>query len=149
MSIPYPGEQICGDGWVYHNSPGRMLAMIVDGLGHGWAAAEAAQEAIATFHAKAEATSTDILSHIHDALRKTRGAVAGIAEIRLAERSMTFAGVGNISAVLLSSAKSQSLVSHNGTLGSIATRIQAFRAEWRPDSLQILNSDVLKTRWYL
>ena len=31
------------------HTPDRTLALIVDGLGHGWGAAEAAQEAIATF----------------------------------------------------------------------------------------------------
>ena len=148
-AVPYPGEQVCGDAWAYHSSPERTLTMIADGLGHGWAAAEAAQEAVAVFHARLSASPTDILSYIHDALRKTRGAVAGIAEIRPADRLVTFAGVGNISAVLLSPERSQSLVSHNGTLGSIATRIQAFRLEWKPDSVLILHSDGLQTRWDL
>jgi anti-sigma regulatory factor (Ser/Thr protein kinase) len=149
MAVPYPGEQVCGDAWAYHNSPERMLTMIADGLGHGLAAAEAAQEAIATFHARIECTPSEILSYIHDALRKTRGAVAGIAEIRPQERSITFAGVGNIAAVLLSAAKSQSFVSHNGTLGSIASRIQTFHFEWKPDSILILHSDGLQSRWDL
>lgn len=149
MAVPYPGENVCGDAWAYHNSLGRTLILIVDGLGHGWAAAEAAQEAIAMFHLRIESTPVEILSYIHDALRKTRGAVAAIAEIRPKERMMTFAGVGNIGAVLLSPIKSQSLVSHNGTLGSIASRIQAFHSEWRPESVLILHSDGLQTRWDL
>jgi len=149
LAVPYPGEQVCGDAWTYHNSSGRLLTMIADGLGHGWAAAEAAQEAIATFHQRRECTPGEILSYVHDALRKTRGAVAGIAEIRPQERIVTFAGVGNISAALHSPAKSQSLVSHNGTLGSSTTRIQAFHLEWKPDSILILHSDGLQTRWDL
>jgi anti-sigma regulatory factor (Ser/Thr protein kinase) len=149
MAVPYPGERVCGDAWACHNSPDRILITIADGLGHGWAAADAAQEAIATFHARIECTPGEILSYMHDALRKTRGAVAGIAEIRPKERKLTFAGVGNISAVLVSPAKSQSLVSHNGTLGSIAARIQAFHFEWKPDSVLILHSDGLQTRWDL
>ena len=149
MAVPYPGEQVCGDAWAYHDSPERMLTMIVDGLGHGWAAAEAAQEAIATFHARIQCTPGEILSYMHDALRKTRGAVAGIAEIRPKQRMVTFVGIGNITAVLLSPVKSQSLMSHNGTLGSIASRIQAFHFEWKPDSLLILHSDGLQTRWDL
>jgi anti-sigma regulatory factor (Ser/Thr protein kinase) len=149
IAVPYPGERVCGDAWAYHNAPDRTLAMIADGLGHGWAAAEAAQEAIATFHTRIKAAPEEILSYIHDALRKTRGAVAGIAEIRPKEQKLTFAGVGNISAVLLSPVKSQSLVSHNGTLGSIASRIQAFHADWKPESILILHSDGLQTRWDL
>ena len=149
MAVPYPGEQICGDAWAYHNSPERTLTMIADGLGHGLGAAEAAREAVATFHARINATPDEILSYVHDALRKTRGAVAAVAEIRPRDRRLTFAGVGNVAAVLLSPAKSQSLVSHNGTLGSIAKRIQAFHLEWKPDSILILHSDGLQTRWDL
>lgn len=149
MAVPYPGEQVCGDAWAYDNSPDRMLTVIIDGLGHGFAAAEAAQEGIATFHQRSKCTPTEILQYIHDALRKTRGAVAGIAEIRPKERTLTFAGIGNISAVRLSPAKSQSMVSHNGTLGSTVSRIQAFHSEWTPDSTLILHSDGLQTRWDL
>ena len=149
MAVPYPGEQVCGDAWSCHQSPERVLAMIADGLGHGLAAAEAAQEAIATFHARIDCTPVEILSYIHDALRKTRGAVAGIAEIRPLEQKLIFAGIGNIAAVLVSPARSQSLVSHNGTLGSIAPRIQHFQFEWKPDSMLILHSDGLQSRWDL
>jgi anti-sigma regulatory factor (Ser/Thr protein kinase) len=149
MAVPDRGEQVCGDAWVCHNSPERVLTMLADGLGHGWLAAEAAQEAIATFHKRVESTPEQILSYVHDALRKTRGAVAGIAEIKPRERTITFAGIGNISAVLLSADKSQSLVSHNGTLGSIVSRIQSFRQEWKPDSVLILHSDGVHTRWDL
>jgi anti-sigma regulatory factor (Ser/Thr protein kinase) len=149
MAVPYPDERVCGDAWACHSSPERMLTVIADGLGHGWAAGEAAQEAVATFHARLDCSPVEILSYIHDALRKTRGAVAGIAEIRPKERTITFAGVGNISAVLLSPARSQSLISHNGTLGSTVTRIQAFQVEWKPESILILHSDGLQTRWDL
>jgi anti-sigma regulatory factor (Ser/Thr protein kinase) len=149
IAVPDRGEQVCGDAWAYSKTPDRVLTMIADGLGHGPAAAEAAREAVATFYKRLESTPEEILTYIDDALRKTRGAVAGIAEIRPNERVMTFAGVGNIAAVLLSAAKSQSLVSHNGTLGSIASRIQAFRFEWKADSVLILHSDGLQSRWDL
>src|SRR5581483_3738352 len=137
MAVPYPGERVCGDAWASHELGERTLIMIADGLGHGWAAAEAAQEAIATFRARLDSSPDEILSYVHDALRKTRGAVAGIAEIRPGERKMTFAGIGNIGAVLLSPTKSHSLVSHNGTLGSIAPRFQPFHFEWSPESVLI------------
>jgi anti-sigma regulatory factor (Ser/Thr protein kinase) len=149
MAVPYPGEKICGDAWAYDSSSERMLTMIADGLGHGLGAAEAAQEAIATFHARVSASPGDILSYIHDALRKTRGAVAGVAEIRPKERRIVFAGIGNVSAVLVSATGSRSLVSHNGTLGSIAPRIQPFQFEWKPDSILVLHSDGVQTRWDL
>jgi anti-sigma regulatory factor (Ser/Thr protein kinase) len=149
LTAPYPGERFCGDGWTFHHSPDRMLVLVVDGLGHGMEAAEAAHEAIATFHQRAERGPADILGYLHDGLKKTRGAVASIAEIRTKEKTLTYAGVGNISAVLLSGGKSHSLVSHNGTLGMTISRIQEFRVDWPSDAILVMHSDGLQSRWDL
>lgn len=149
IAIPYPGERLCGDGWDCHRVADRTVAMIVDGLGHGLGAAEAAQEAIATFRKRVDSAPGEILSYIHDALKKTRGAVAAVVEIRPRERVIVHAGVGNVSAVLHSDGTTRSLVSFNGTLGMNIQRIHEFRAEWTPDSVLVLHSDGLQTRWDL
>jgi anti-sigma regulatory factor (Ser/Thr protein kinase) len=149
MVVPYPGERVCGDGWSSHRTPDRVLALLVDGLGHGWEAADAAQEAIATFGRYAETGPRQVLQYIHDALRKTRGAVGAVAEIRPQEKELVYAGVGNISAVLIDSNRSRNLVSHNGTLGMIVPRIQEFRFEWLLDSVLVMHSDGIQTRWDL
>ena len=44
MALPYPGERFCGDGWSSYSGHGRTLALLADGLGHGWEAAEAAKK---------------------------------------------------------------------------------------------------------
>jgi anti-sigma regulatory factor (Ser/Thr protein kinase) len=149
LAVPYPGERVCGDGWTFHHSNERMMVLVVDGLGHGIEAAEAAQEAIATFHKRVELSPAEILGYVHDALRKTRGAVAAIAEIRPKEKTLRYVGVGNISAVLLSGGASRSLVSHNGTLGMTIAKIQEFSVEWPADGVLVLHSDGLQTRWDL
>lgn len=149
MAVPYPGERLCGDAWTFHHTQDRTKILLVDGLGHGWEAAEAAQEAIASFRKNAELAPGEILRSMHDALKKTRGAVASIAEIRTKERTLTYAGVGNISAVVLSGGASRSLVSHNGTLGVATSRVQEFCAEWPADAVLVLHSDGLHSRWDL
>ncbi len=149
LAVPYPGERLCGDAWTFHQSPDRTLILIADGLGHGWEAAEAANEALAVCHARTERSPGEILSYVHDALKKTRGAAAAIAEIRNAEGTLTYAGVGNTSAVLLSQQASRSLVSHNGTLGMTAPKIQEFKVEWPKDGILIMHSDGLQSRWDL
>lgn len=149
FTVPYPGEKLCGDAWQAHSTPERTVVMLADGLGHGFGAAEAAQEAIAVFQKRFDNGPARILEYEHDALRKTRGAVAAVAEIRPAERVLIFAGVGNISAVLHAAGDSRSLVSHNGTLGVSVPRIQEFRCEWPPDALLVLHSDGLHSRWDL
>jgi anti-sigma regulatory factor (Ser/Thr protein kinase)/serine/threonine protein phosphatase PrpC len=147
--VPYPGELICGDGWSSHSKPDRTLVMLTDGLGHGFEAGEAAKEAIATFQQRADLAPGQILRYIDDALRKTRGAVAAIAEIRPNEKELIFAGVGNISCSLVSDSASRSFVSHNGTLGVRTSRIQEFRSDWPNDAVLVLHSDGLNTKWDL
>ena len=82
MAIPYPGERLCGDAWAYHQTPERTVILLVDGLGHGLAAAEAAEEAVAMFQQAGGPPPGEILSYVHEGLKKTRGAVAAVAEIR-------------------------------------------------------------------
>jgi anti-sigma regulatory factor (Ser/Thr protein kinase) len=149
ITLPYPGERFCGDGWSSYSGHGRTLALLADGLGHGWEAAEAAKEAIATFHRRVELAPGQILQYVHDALRKTRGAVAAIAEIRPKEQVLIFAGVGNISCSLLSGGTSRSFVSHNGTLGMNMSRVQEFRCDWPRDAVLVLHSDGLQSKWDL
>jgi anti-sigma regulatory factor (Ser/Thr protein kinase) len=149
LAVPYPGERLCGDAWAFHHKGDRMVVLVADGLGHGREASEAAQEAIASFHKRQDLAPGEIISYIHDALKKTRGAVAAVAEIRPAEGVLIYAGVGNITATLHSGGSSRSLVSHNGTLGMVTARIQEFRSAWAPDAIFVLHSDGLQSRWDL
>jgi anti-sigma regulatory factor (Ser/Thr protein kinase) len=149
IAVPFPGEQICGDAWSSCSQPDRTLLTLVDGIGHGWEAAEAAREAIATFQRRAELAPGQILKYMDEALRKTRGAVAAVVEIKPANQTLTYAGVGNISGSLFSKDASQSFVSHNGTLGGRASKIQEFHSEWPRDAVLVLHSDGLQSRWDL
>jgi hypothetical protein len=149
LAVPYPGERLCGDAWALHHTPERMIVLLTDGLGHGMDAADAAQEAIGAFRKRQDLAPGEILSYIHDALKKTRGAVAAVAEIRPSENVLIYAGVGNISAVVVTAAGTRSLVSHNGTLGMVTSRIQEFRTPWTSDSLLVLHSDGLHSKWDL
>lgn len=149
FAVPLRGEAACGDAieWIYGND--RLAALLVDGLGHGLHAADAAQEAVHIFQKYSTEPPREILAAIHDALKKTRGAAAAVAEIRPLSGTLTFAGIGNISAVLLSKTLSRNLVSHSGTLGHIMPRIQEFKVEWPRDAVLVMHSDGLHTRWDL
>lgn len=149
LAVPYPGERVCGDAWTYRQDGDRTVLMLVDGLGHGWQAAEAAQEAVSTFRKCGDRPPREILERLHDSLKKTRGAAAGIAEIRSSEKTITYAGVGNTVAVVLGTRVSRTFVSHNGTLGLAAPRIQEFRADWPEGGILVMHSDGLQSKWDL
>ena len=149
FTVPFRGERACGDAIDWVQNDGRYVVLLVDGLGHGLPAADAAEEAVHVFQKHSTEPPREILAFIHDALKKTRGAAACVAEIRPLAGTLTFAGVGNTSAVVLSAALSRNLISHNGTLGHVLSRIQEFKVEWPTDAILIMHSDGLQTRWDL
>lgn len=149
MAVPYPGERLCGDAWTYHQTTERTVILVMDGLGHGPLAAEAALEGVEAFHKWAERPPNEIMARIHEALKKTRGAVGAVAEIRPHEKALTYAAVGNIAASIVTNQGSRSLVSHSGTLGVASPRIQEFKERWSADAILIMHSDGLQTRWDL
>lgn len=147
INIPVAGEEECGDAWSAHHGPGRSLFMLADGLGHGPAAAEAAQEAVRVFQESVHLSLHEMLSRMHDALKKTRGAAVSIAEIDTDTRIVKYAGVGNIAASVISGGKTRSMVSHNGTLGHTEVRVQEFQYPLPQDALLVMHSDGLSARW--
>ena len=96
-----PGEQRCGDGWACEFLPDRYLLVLVDGLGHGPGAAAAAERAVASVRQQRTETPAAIVQGAHNALRATRGAALAVAEIDMAQQTLRYCGVGNISATLI------------------------------------------------
>ena len=149
VSEPIAGEEVCGDAWAVRSIPGGMLTLVVDGLGHGILASEAAQEAKRVLAETPSVEPHAIVHDVHAALKKTRGAAMAIAKLDLDNRILKFSGVGNISANIVSAGSSRGLPSHNGTLGQVATRVQEFTYPWNAQDVLIMHSDGLATRWNL
>lgn len=70
VSVPIKGEDVCGDGWGARQTAESMLLMVVDGLGHGILASEAAREGERIFTEIRSASPTPILQDSHDAMKK-------------------------------------------------------------------------------
>ena len=149
VAVPFPGETVSGDGWSSRTVTGGMLLMLADGLGHGFYAAEAAREVERLVNETASTSPAAILQDVHDALRKTRGAAVAVAAIDRESGRLCFAGVGNISATLLTRQNSRGMASHNGTAGHEVRRLQEFTVPWDPDNLLVMHSDGLSARWDL
>ena len=149
ISIPLRGESVCGDGWAIRRNESGAWFMVVDGLGHGAFAADAAREAERVFAESGSESPAIILGDIHDALKKTRGAAAAIAYVNHEKKTVCFAGLGNISATLATAQTSRGIASHNGTLGHQMHRLQEFNLPWNQDSVLVMHSDGLSSRWDL
>lgn len=149
LHVPHPHEEVNGDGWAIEAGGGRLRALVVDGLGHGLHARDASRAAEAAFLGARHLTPETALKAVHAALRGTRGAVGGIAELDVHERTVRFAGVGNISAALVNAGERRGLMSHNGTLGQEVRKFADHLAPWPPGALMVLHSDGLGSLWDL
>ena len=141
------GEIECGDAWSLRQDAQGFALFVVDGLGHGTFAAEAARVAVGAFEANPFAQPQDILVRANGLMSKTRGGAA--ASARVVGDQVSYCGVGNISGVLISHGKSQGLVSHNGTLGLNQRRTQQFEYRREPGAFLIMHSDGVSARWDL
>jgi anti-sigma regulatory factor (Ser/Thr protein kinase) len=146
---PFAGEEACGDVCAYRSTDSAIIAMIADGLGHGVLAAEAANKAADVFHSAKTLNAASMLESMHGALRDTRGAAIGIAEIDTRKSIVRFAGVGNIAGAIVDDSGSRHLVSLNGIVGHQAKAFREFESKWNPGATLILHSDGLRTRWDL
>ncbi len=149
VNLPKRNEAVSGDSWCFCDRDKTRARMIVaDGLGHGPLAAEASQRAVNTFYAEHRGrTLPELVEILHAALRHTRGAAVGVAEIIPAEGSLRYVGVGNIAASVLTHEGSTSLVSMNGTVGLQCQALREFQYAWPPDGVLVMSSDGLKTQW--
>lgn len=149
VSVPVKGEDVCGDAWDFRETVEGMEALVVDGLGHGQFAGEAAREAVSVFHRYRNLGPSEHLSLMHEALFKTRGAAASIARLSSADRSLSTAGVGNVIMRLYGAAGGKTLMGDNGTLGASVRKTRELQSPWSRDSLLVFHSDGISSRWDL
>jgi hypothetical protein len=147
VSVPYPGESVCGDSWSAHCSASRTVLIVADGLGHGVFAAEASSTATRAFQDAPTKAPAAQLEKLHLALRATRGAAIAVTSIDHHTGRLHYAGLGNISGVLFGGARPQSLLSHNGTAGHEARRFQEFEYPVPADGVLVMHSDGLTANW--
>ena len=147
LAIPYPGESLCGDACLVVPGPRRLTLAVIDGVGHGEEAANASARAATVVEDMRDASPTATLGVIHERLRSSRGAVAGIAVVDLDQRLVRYAGVGNITGVLLGDQDPRHLVSVAGTLGHRTAPITESAYPFPAGSRLVMHSDGLSTHF--
>jgi anti-sigma regulatory factor (Ser/Thr protein kinase) len=147
VNVALHGEPVCGDAWALICSEDNLALMVVDGLGHGLLAHEAALAARAAFHATPWPPVAS-LQRANEYLSSTRGGAVACALLDRSRGVLSYAGVGNISG-MLTGERNQGLVSHNGTVGAQMKRVQSFDYAWKPNSLLAMHSDGVSARWKL
>jgi len=149
LCVAKPGEEVAGDAWLLREAKGRLVVLLVDGLGHGPDAAAAAATARKFVWDHWDDEPAELVEGMHQALKSTRGAAAAVVALKPATHVGAYCGVGNIACSVHAAGASRSLVSHNGTLGYNMRKIQEFPFPFPAGALLIAHSDGIGTRWDL
>lgn len=141
---PLEGFERSGDLHVVAELDDGMLVAVIDGLGHGGAAADAAAvggEIIARYASEPLAR---LLPRCHEAMRHTRGAVMGLARFHDAG-SMTWLAVGDAEGLLVPDGADQSRIrsmpQHRGIVGSNLPVLHPVSFDLGPGDLVVMASD--------
>jgi anti-sigma regulatory factor (Ser/Thr protein kinase) len=140
----HPGELVIGDHAGVQRDDTATTIAVIDGLGHGQPARDAANLAFAEVGRGGPLEV--VMQQTHRALGGTRGAVMSIA--RVAGTAIEHAGIGNIATRIVGTDGSlQLLPSAPGTLGStLPRRIAVEPLTRRATDLVVLCSDGILTR---
>ena len=149
ICLAKPGEHVSGDNWLSESSGGRTLCAVVDGLGHGPLAAEASALAVESLREHRGASLAEQIDFAHGALRATRGAALGVAEILHDQKLIKFVGIGNIMAAVHHNGTTRNMVSQNGILGHQIRRVTEFHYPWSESAVLVMCSDGINTHWDL
>lgn len=149
VRVPKKGEDVCGDGWACMDVDGVTTLLVVDGLGHGEFALDAANAAVRAFDTARSFAPGHVIETVHAALRPTRGAAVAAASVDPRRRVVTFAGIGNIMGTVVGDGHDRQMVSHAGIAGHDARRIAEFTYPWPTEGVLVLASDGLITHWDL
>jgi hypothetical protein len=149
ISVPKSGEQVCGDGWRLRHDAEGVSAFLVDGLGHGPQAAEAADAAMTAFSRQQSRDPSNVLQAVHNGIRHTRGAAGAILDVSRAKHTARFSGIGNVCCAIVDRESRRQAVSNNGTLGHSARNFREYTYTWADDAAFVMHSDGLTSHWAL
>ncbi|MDQ5985349.1 MAG: Phosphoserine phosphatase RsbX [Syntrophus sp. SKADARSKE-3] len=101
-ALPLAGQERSGDAYAVKAWDKKIMIAVVDGLGHGEQAANAALIAVDTLikYAPEMDNVIPLVRQCHEALLRSRGVVLSIALFDTENNTMTWMGIGNVDGFL-------------------------------------------------
>jgi anti-sigma regulatory factor (Ser/Thr protein kinase)/serine/threonine protein phosphatase PrpC len=135
-----------GDAFVIRRWQEKLLVGVIDGLGHGQLAQQAALAAQQYVLNHYDLPLSKIFSGAGRACRGTRGAVMALTRFEAPGR-MSFASLGNVEARAWHKSQRMPLHVQRGILGLDDRTITVQENHWPPGSVLVLHSDGLTNHW--
>jgi hypothetical protein len=143
----FQGEPASGDVHVVQPREDGVLIAVVDGLGHGGEAREAAQRAAAELRAPSGGSMIALVRRCHAVLTGTRGVVMSVDE------TMTWLGVGNVAGVLVradpaSFPRREGLVVRGGIIGAQLPLLHAAVTSIKAGDMLVFATDGIRVAFF-
>jgi negative regulator of sigma-B (phosphoserine phosphatase) len=145
---PIPGESSSGDGHVAVSGTEESLLAVIDGLGHGQPAREAAEVAARTLAENNGVDLAELVRLCHRSLRRTRGVVMTLARVDGRRNTITWLGVGNVGARLFradsrmpNGRTAETALTLGGVVGHDLPALRASTLEIRPGDTLLFATD--------
>ncbi len=144
---PKQGQMVSGDTYVVQEfGDTGLLASVIDGLGGGHEAAQAAESAAAILRAAPDYPLSELIRRSHQALHNTRGAVIAILRFDTAVQAVDYIGIGNIGIQVYSN-RSIKPISKNGILGYRLPALLQLHYTYNSGDTFVLYSDGISGRF--
>lgn len=149
-SIARPGEIESGDMHLARRFRNGALVAVVDGLGHGTEAAEAARIAVEALSERPQDSVITLVRKCHEELRGTRGVVMSLASLNTRDETVAWLCVGNIDSILLrakhdASSSYESIMQRGGVVGHKLPPLQATLTTVDAGDTLVLSTDGIQT----
>jgi serine/threonine protein phosphatase PrpC len=136
-----------GDAFVIRECDGRLLVGVIDGLGHGEPAQQAALAAQSYVQCHFELPLDELFRGVGRACRGTRGVVMALARFE-SPLAMVLANLGNIEMRAWTGTERLEIPVQRGFLGVREIHVQMQHLRWDPDWMLVLHSDGLFAQWH-
>jgi hypothetical protein len=151
---PKLGETVSGDAYYLADVGGQTLVCLIDGIGHGEEGHNASAKMVQFLEENGSLDLDELIARGHQELRGTRGAVVGVALIRERDNFISYAGIGNISAVVVDTADggtgavpARHLISVGGIVGCNLRKVKKFECPYRGGDALIMYTDGVSSRF--
>jgi hypothetical protein len=141
------GSPISGDGWALSATPDALTLMVIDGLGHGPLAQNAATAAVEAVRDVDPMSPSHHLRGVHAALRGTVGAAGAVARIDATHKTVDFCGRGNIEGSLVIDNRRSGLVSYPGVVGQGSPTFRTYRHVVPGQARLVMHTDGVRANW--
>lgn len=142
----YPGEQRSGDRHIVVRQGSHTKVAVIDGIGHGPLAAEAADAAIEVIEEHGDDNVERLFSRCHERLSDTRGAAMTLLCFDSDSNLLTWLGAGNVQATMIRDQGTRDpqyieLLVRSGVVGSNLPPLSALQTELQAGDVLALTTD--------